>query len=325
MSKKKLFSLAVFVVAIVLFLAACGASGDNWVSSPDGGSPPSSDWVSGDGAGGGAGAGGGNTNGGSSGSESTGGSTGRMIIFTYQATIFTYDMDESIAIINSAWNTINGAFVQSSNRQTQGAVATATIVIRIPSPYFEQFISRLPYAGTIRQETRNSQDITQRYFDLNARLESLQAQRERLLELMETASFSQVIDLNRHLSNVEAEINSITRSILNYQSLTELSTATLNLRQETPPVEAGYGFWQRIGNTFRTSGRAFSTFFQFVLRALIITGPFILFFGVLIGLPLILHFRVFKKRRAAKSTANDWQSPPPRDNDGQESPTPPNE
>ena len=297
-------ALLLSVMASLAVFGACSTNVDNWGgdgnggrdnAAPDMAGPPSSE---------------GGTGVGEGAELSQNNPTERRIIYTYTGTIYTDDMDETLRLINAAWNNIVDARVQSMDRRTQGGIAIANITLRIPTPYFHVFINQLPQTGTVAQEHITSRDVTLAFFDLQARLGSARSQRERLLELRDTATnLHTILDLDARIRILDTEIDNIVRAMNNYDSLVQHSTVILTIRQDVPPpppVEPSLG--ERIGNVFAMSGRAIGTFFEYLFYGIILVGPFLLFFGAIAFGGIMLHFKVIKKRRLAKKVATPTDS-----------------
>jgi hypothetical protein len=106
-----------------------------------------------------------------------------------------------------------GAFVISSNEQggTNQDLPYITMSIRVPASRFDEVMGRL--AGlAVRVASRNdtAQDVTEEYVDLQARLESLKAARQRLQEIMQSASSTKdLLEAEQQLTQREAEIESL--------------------------------------------------------------------------------------------------------------------
>src|SRR5574337_176934 len=86
---------------------------------------------------------------------------------------------------------VDGAFVVSSSEYggSGDQQPTVNVAIRIPAARFDDAMDRLAaMAVEVLSRNESGQDVTEEYVDLQARVESLEAARKRLLGLMENAA-----------------------------------------------------------------------------------------------------------------------------------------
>jgi hypothetical protein len=98
-------------------------------------------------------------------------------------------------------------------------------------------MSDLRALGKVTTETSGSQDVTDEYVDLDANLRNLQASETAILKLMDKATqISDVLSLQRELTNVRGQIERIQGRKTYLERRTDMATITLSLR--LPPVAA---------------------------------------------------------------------------------------
>jgi hypothetical protein len=106
-----------------------------------------------------------------------------------------------------------GAYVVSSEEhgEVEEGSPYITMSIRVPAARFDEAMNRLAdLAVQVTARTESGQDVTEEYVDLNARLESLEATRERLLGIMQdTRTTDELLKAEQQLTQREAEIESI--------------------------------------------------------------------------------------------------------------------
>ena len=105
--------------------------------------------------------------------------------------------------------------------------------------------------------SRSSEEITDQYYDAQAHLTALRTQEERLLAILEKADdLESVIKLEEALTEVRYEIEDLTGTIKRYDSLVDMATVTVSIREvsSTSPVSATpTTLGGRIAQQFRTS------------------------------------------------------------------------
>jgi hypothetical protein len=107
----------------------------------------------------------------------------------------------------------DGAYVVSSEEHggVEGGSPHVAMSIRVPAAHFDEAMDRLASLA-VQVTTRNEsgQDVTEEYVDLEARLESLEAARERLLGIMQdTRTTDELLKAEQQLTQREAEIESL--------------------------------------------------------------------------------------------------------------------
>ena len=106
-----------------------------------------------------------------------------------------------------------GAYVVSS--EEYGGVAGGSpyvgMTIRVPAMRFDEAMDRLAdLAVEVIARNESGQDVTEEYVDIETRLESLEAARERLLEIMqETRTTKNLLEAERQLTERETQIESL--------------------------------------------------------------------------------------------------------------------
>ena len=119
-----------------------------------------------------------------------------------------------------------------------------------------------------------------------------------MLEKAETVA--DMLEIESRLSEVRYNIESLTTTILGWDSLVSYSTLTIYLREVIEyTAEPELTYWQRIGRGFMNSLRDVGEFCKDLLRVVIVSLPVLVLLGV--GAVLLgVVDRAWKKRRAAK-------------------------
>ena len=106
-----------------------------------------------------------------------------------------------------------GAYIVSSEEYggVEGGSPYVGMTIRVPATRFDEAMDRLAgLAVEVVARTESGQDVTEEYVDIETRLESLEAARERLLEIMqETRTTKDLLEAERQLTEREAQIESL--------------------------------------------------------------------------------------------------------------------
>ncbi len=232
------------------------------------------------------------------------------LILRASLTMESQEFDAAVAALDQLVKA-KGGYYESNNLQqnTYYDADTSTarparfgdFTIRLPKDQFEPFLGAAGDVGHIINSSRFSEDVGDAYYDTELRLKTQQTKHERLLSLLEKAdNMENIIALENALSNVEYEIERLTGSLRNYDSLVGYSTITVRLNEvlkltEQPKATASLG--GRIANAFSGGLKAFGE----GLGNLAVWGAYH-FVGVLVFLAVaavaaVLARREYRKRR----------------------------
>jgi len=159
----------------------------------------------------------------------------RMIIKTGSLSMVVKDVNEVIVGITK-YATDNGGFVVYSNIYKSGIAPTGEVTVRIPVNVFGTGIDEIKKMGEIKSESVNGQDVTEEYVDLDLQLKNLRAAENQFLQIMNRAvKIEDVLAVQRELTNVRGQIESIQGRMKYLSQSVELSTLTVYL--STDPNE----------------------------------------------------------------------------------------
>jgi hypothetical protein len=238
----------------------------------------------------------------------------RKVIFTATLKIESTAYDKSIQTMEKMIGDFGGYIQDSSveanaSSQSSKQLREATYTVRIPSAKMKSFLGQAGDIGNIILNTSKGEDVTEKFFDTKAHLDTLKIQEERLLELLKKATvLKDIMDLEDRVSQVRYQIEQLTGSLNKLTSLVDLSTVTVTINEvEAISKPEPVGFFAQAGSIFMSSVDALVTTFKTFLLILIAVSPFLVSFGAL-SLIIFLIIRFFIKRKnntdKARSPAN---------------------
>ena len=186
-----------------------------------------------------------------------------------------------------------GAFVVASQETsgTDDPMPEIRMTIRIPAERFDEVMDRLAALGVKVLERREvAEDVTEEYVDLQARLEAMEAARERLKEIMSKAeTVEELLSAEQQLTARETEIESIQGRLEYLTQSAKMSKIEITLLPSELNLPLG-AKWQP-GETARNAYRGLVKSAQGAINLLI-------YFGI-VGLPwlVILGLIAFGVRR----------------------------
>ncbi len=178
----------------------------------------------------------------------------RKIIYKSNYDIQTKDYPASVAALKALCTKYEAYFESANTYGNETSQRSSNYVIRVPIKNYSAFTSETGNIGVIVSTSEYNEDITDRYYDTEARLESARIREERVLKILENADkLDDVLALERELSDIRYEIESLTGSLRKYDSLVSYSTVNLSIREVksivTPP-EKVLTFGERVSVAF---------------------------------------------------------------------------
>ncbi len=83
--------------------------------------------------------------------------------------------------------------------------------MRIPADQLFAVLEELRSLGNVKRDTLDSDDVTMRYIDLEARNRNLQRQEERLLDVLDRAeTIEDVLQVEKELARVRGDVEAYT-------------------------------------------------------------------------------------------------------------------
>ncbi len=239
--------------------------------------------------------------------------TGRKIIKTVSLDMQTMNFEQTVSNLE-LWIKSVGGYIEDSRISGtdigyRGTIQrTASYTFRVPADKVDEFANGISKDVNVISRRENSNDITDSYYDVQAHIDSLTIQEERLLEMLKKADELQyMLELERELASVRYHIESLTSQIRRYDSLVSFSTVTVSLSEVVKYeelIEQPRSFGEEVGNAFAgmwesfvEGCRAFVIWLIYALPAIVILALIVL---AIILLVKILRRRSIKKRRMAQ-------------------------
>ncbi len=188
--------------------------------------------------------------------ESGGGlPAGVKIIYTADVDLETKEFDQASQALEEAVKELGGWF-ESRSLYQGGSYRRLSCTIRVPAEQFEPLLERAGEAAHMVSRDAYSEDVSEAYYDSEARLTTQRTKLERLQTLLaQAATMEDIIALESALSETELQIEYLTGSLRRYDSLVGYSTVNLQLREVyrlSTDEETPMTFGERLGSAFST-------------------------------------------------------------------------
>lgn len=168
----------------------------------------------------------------------------RMVIRTTTLNLTVKNVEESLTAIRNLTQANDGYVAELSNSYRDDQMV-ATVRVQVPARNLDAMIDQVrKLAIKVNSEQTTSQDVTEEFTDQQSQLRNLQATEASLLKLMDQATqVSDILALQRELSNVRGQIERIQGRINYLQRRSDMSTLTVSLTPEALAQQPG---WQPL-------------------------------------------------------------------------------
>lgn len=231
----------------------------------------------------------------------------RMIIWTGDVSLIVKEAGESLEKVEAIASELGGYVVNSSSWYQEEQLR-ARLTIRVPAGDFDEAMSRLADLA-IKVENRNvsTQDVTEEYTDLDARLRNLEATETELLELLtevreRTSKAEDILAVHREVSNIRGQIEQVKGRMQYLEKMTAMATINIELIPDVltkPIVVAG---WRPTGTAANALRTLVSTL-QFIVDAAIWLIIYVLPTLVVIAIPFFILALIWRRWRRSRKAA----------------------
>lgn len=235
---------------------------------------------------------------------------GRKLITTMNLSAETEHFDELMGNLEKQITALGG-YIESSN-QWNGSVdyygnrindRSASLTVRVPAEKLDNFLAMMEENSNITNKSKNVEDVTLAYVDLESHKKALLTEEERLLELLEKAeTVEDLISIEDKLANVRYQLESMESQLRTYDNKINYSTVYLDIQEVTrltPPEEPTT--WGRIKNGFSENVYNLAMDVQDFFIGLIINIPYILLWLVILAVVLLIVFLLAKHEKKKKA------------------------
>lgn len=262
------------------------------------------------------------TEGGSSAAQANGGKAGtikqEMLIYRGQLNIDTLDYSTSV----NAFKTLiseKGGFIESEsytdNYSNSGyyAVDAAdkrnlySATVRVPSKEYDAVMNSATNLGDVRSRYSNASNVTQQYGTYQSQLEIYEAEYDRYLELLKSATEDEyALMIENELFDIQMQIATLKSSITNIENDVAYSYIDITIKEvseyeERPAVKDT--FFERFKRTCKNSWRGFLDVLEEFLFWIIMN-----IYWIVIIVVIVLIIRALWKKARRKQADGQNQS-----------------
>ena len=164
----------------------------------------------------------------------------RMVAFRAEISMEAESLDDAVDRFAEIAESLGGYVARM--REARQVSQRVVIVVKVPSSSFGEAIRLIERVGRLIDKSIQSEDVTEEYIDLAARLKNLRRQEARLREILELAgTVDDVLKVERELWRVRGEIERIEGRMKYLERRVEMATIivsiTTPLDRSLPPLD----------------------------------------------------------------------------------------
>ncbi len=218
--------------------------------------------------------------------------TERKLIRNGSLSFETSDVKKTKTAIDAICKELN-AYVSNESQNSYASTLQYNQTIRVTADKFDLLVQKIEAeASRVEGKNVNTEDVTEEFIDVEARLKTKKDLEARYREILKQAkTVEEIITIERQIAEVRSDIESMEGRLKYLTNQVAYSTLTVSFYET---VGTDFGFGSKVGGAFGTGWDYFLSF----LIGLINVWPFL----ILMALAIWLAFRWDKRRR--KKTTN---------------------
>lgn len=231
----------------------------------------------------------------------------QKIITTLHMEAETDNMDPLLADINQKIQELGGYMeaqeIYNGSSYNSYRYRYANMTVRIPAEKLDSFVNHVADNANIISKNTTTENVTLTYIATESRLEALETEQARLLELLAMAeNMEDLLLIESRLTEVRAELEQVGSTLRNYDNLINYSTIHLNVQEvkEYTDVEEPETVWQRISKGFtknlKNVGEGLVDFFV----GFVIAIPYLLILAAIAAVVVVVIVASSRKKKKKK-------------------------
>ena len=234
--------------------------------------------------------------------ESAAQPTERKLVRTVSLTMRTGNYEQDLSAIQELVASVGGyeEYHYESGDVASGDSRYVEMTLRSPADQLDTFLGSVGGIGRVVNRSENVVDRTTEYTDNETRLNTLNTKMARLQELLEKAeNVDDLLSIENQIADTQYDIDRLTSWQLGIDRQVDMSTVTINLREEKPTeIAPEMTFGEKIVRAVKASWEGFVQFLKNAVVFLIMAIPAVLTIGVIVAVVVLI--RKGRKKAAAK-------------------------
>lgn len=197
--------------------------------------------------------------------------TSRKIYYTVDISITSDNANQHIQSIMKLVLEYDGYAPISNIQYDEKNNAKGKIIYKIPTSKLNQFLDYIDGLNGVKSKNIQATDITSKYNETTARIETLTASKEAYVELLKTVNdYSSIITIKTRIEEIDTELTKLQKEKESYDNLLDYSTVTIYYNTDD---YAEKSFGEEYGDYL-------ANFFTFIFKAIMYLLPIACLGGV---------------------------------------------
>jgi type II secretory pathway pseudopilin PulG/uncharacterized coiled-coil protein SlyX len=202
----------------------------------------------------------------------------RKIVYEARLSLVVPSVTKAEAEIRRLVGEYDGYVATASVSGQEGQSMAGAWKVRVPVDGFERFVEEVARLGVADRREQSSEDVSEEFIDLEARLATKRELEKRVLGLLESRAgkIADVIQVEQQLARVRSEIEQMEGRVRYLSDRVDLTTVTIDAREEEdyqPPAVPS--FTGRMKDAWRRSVTALGVASQNVAVACVALAPWL--------------------------------------------------
>jgi len=198
-------------------------------------------------------------------------------------------------------------YLANSSLLVQEDRIRASLTLKVPANQASQMINFLEKSGRVLEQSKTSTDVSDEYYDTEARLKVMVKEEERLLNLLETrtATIQDLLAVEKEIARVRGEREALQARMNRLSNMVDYTTFTVTLEENQAALQAPKGTLGKAGQGFVSSLNQLVKLLNGLFIVLVTILPFLIVLFI-IAYPIK---KWVSRRRNRKKTQNAGAGP----------------
>lgn len=206
----------------------------------------------------------------------------RKIRYTGDIQLIVKDINDAEEALDAASKAAKGEYERAEVNRSANVVRSGIWRIRVPVENLTAFRKAVAKIGDVEKDVLESEDMTAKYYDLEAHLANRKAERDAVRDFLTEIGKKdpRFLEVKRELNEISDDINRKEGMIKLWKDMTDLTTFTVHMREKQaynppapPKIEPDPSFGERVGKTWEGSWSSFIGFCQGVAIVAVALAP----------------------------------------------------
>ncbi|MEQ8174587.1 MAG: DUF4349 domain-containing protein [Syntrophomonadaceae bacterium] len=230
----------------------------------------------------------------------------RKVSDNWKFKIEVQDSRQANSAINQEVERLQG-YLANSSIMVQEDRIQASLTLKVPANKAPEMISFLEKSGKVLEQSKASTDVSDEYYDTDARLKVMVKEEERLLNLLETraATIQDLLAVEKEIARVRGEREALQARMNRLNNMVDYTTFAVSLEENKAALQAPKGTLGKAGQGFVSSLNQLVKLLNGLFIVLITILPFLIVL-LIIAYPIN---KLISRRRSRKKAPKAGNGP----------------